>query len=212
MKFSKLWVLRYKRHCNLKEQISEPLSTSSAYGCLSLVLSGTILNQCQSCKLLQFFRIVEAADIPYFCKKSRHGLDSHSLDLQQFFCHWNLVYQLFDQIHYFLKTCISGSVILQQHSDLHSCRHCTLFASDTVPSSFYQGLSPRFSNCSQLCISPDLVHSINTQRQDIFREWCCLKDQHSAFRIWFSVYRLIFRKIYIEPTTDPVLNSCKLRL
>ena len=59
----------HKRHCSLKEQVSESLSTSSAYCCLALVLSRTIFNQCQSCKLLQFFRIVEAANITYFCKE-----------------------------------------------------------------------------------------------------------------------------------------------
>ena len=212
MELPELRVLRYKRHCNLKEQISEPLSASSAYCCLSLVLSRTLLNQCQPCELLQFFRIVEAADITYLCKESGHRLDSHSLDPQQLFSHRDLIYQLFDQSHNFLKTYISGFIIFQKHSDLHSCRYCSFFASNAVLCSFDQGLRPRFSNCPHLCIPPDLVHSINTQRQDIFREWRLLKDQHSAFGIRLSVYRLIFRKIYIEPTTDPVLNSCKFLL
>ena len=81
MEFPELQVLRHKRHCNLKEQVSESLSASSAYCCLALVLSRTIFNQCQSCKLLQFLRIVEAADITYFCKEPLHCPDSHTFDL-----------------------------------------------------------------------------------------------------------------------------------
>ena len=88
----------------------------------------------------------------------------------------------------------------------------SFFVPDAVLRSFNQDLRPCLSNCPHLCIPPNLVHSINTQRHDIFREWCLLKNQHSTFGIRFSVYRLIFREIYIEPTTDPVLNSCKFRL
>ena len=53
---------------------------------------------------------------------------------------------------------------------------------------------------------------VNTQRQDVFRQWCLLQNHHSTYRIWFSIHCFVFRKIYIEPTTDPVLNSRKLRL
>ena len=62
--------------------------------------------------------------------------------------HRNLFYQPFNQSHNFLKAYVSGFIILQKHSDFHSCSYCSFFASDTVLCSFYQGLRPRFSNCS----------------------------------------------------------------
>ena len=173
------------------------------------MLSGTIFNQRQSSQFLQSLWIVEAADISHFCQKSGHCPDSCTSDLQQFFSHWDLFYQLFNQSHNFLKTYISGFIVLQKYSDFHSCRYCTFFASNTMLSSFNQDLRPRLSNCSQLCIPPDPVHSIGTQHQYIFQKWYLLQDQHSTFGILLSVYRLIFRKIYIEPTTDSVLNSRK---
>ncbi len=35
------------------------------------------------------------------------------------------------------------------------------------------------------------------------------EDHHSTYRIWFSIHCFVFRKIYIEPTTDPFIPGTK---
>lgn len=70
------------RYRSLEKKITETLAPSFAYLCPSIVLTGTICHQFQSCQFLKFFRAIEARDITNFCYETSYCCYSYPLFME----------------------------------------------------------------------------------------------------------------------------------
>ena len=91
------------------------------------------------------FRLLKRLVSPTSTKDSDTILISLPMISNIFFSHWYLFYQLFYQSYNFRKTYISGFIVLQKHSNFHSCRYCSFFVCNAMLRSFNQVLRPHLS-------------------------------------------------------------------
>lgn len=81
-----------------QKEDNEDACASFAYLCLSIVLTGTICHQFQSCQFLKFFRDIKARDITDFCYETSYCCYSYAFYFKQLIRIPDLPAQFFDQV------------------------------------------------------------------------------------------------------------------
>lgn len=166
--------------CRLKQQIYDLLPASFAYGCLSRSLSETVLGKCHAYKLLQFLGIDKSIDITNF--------------LFRVITSWR--YSFWDSLYSSNKISILADMVPSPLLIL--CLTASIRG------------RPRFSY-SLLTLHP----AISSSRLRHLKSRCLfamVRFSETSF-CWshlLFVHGLIFRKGYLEPTTNSILNTYKL--